>query len=788
MPKTNYIRVLIDGQQMDLEDPSTFPISIEYQMEDGEDFERKKSSESLNNTFPATANNNRIANSSYNVSVEDLTADQSYKSNKPVVVEANGLELMVGKAIQKAAVHRREPISYQFDFYGGNADWIIDLKEATLFDFLKHINFPFNKAGVVDSWSFDGKNPNKPYVFAPVRYGEPMASAYSNLVQQNPTEITDYNMKPEYMKPSLSMYYIIFNAFKSVGYKIQSDFFNTDYFRRLVMPWTWGNFLFSEGTRLDNLDFKAKSSESVYYSGSYTGIWDLKVSNDNSGGAFDNNGVYSYDSVQKECKWKYLENFDYGTLEATFRLSVMVDATVAYDSDAELRAQWFKNGVRITTGRAGENGNGDLICAISKSGVGRNDFANLVDVFGKFTVNPGDVISVKFYMHTYATRLGRANIRAEVIEFGLEFFKIPLGGTIDFQNYAGLKKHKFLDFFRGVIDLFNLSINTDAVNKVVVIEPTHPYSLTNDLSQSQGGYFNGDHIDWSEKQDISIDSVVETFSDHDREVIFRFAEDNNDGLLKVIQDRYLTDLASSKYVLPDRFKSGKKEIRNRFFSPVMHYDVDQWRGLGSNAAMAPQMICMVPENISNTSRDEAQNTFSPKVAYYKGIVSSVGWVFDSEKKNTYPFMFAVNYQPGGENDPVLSYSDERIGAYPNAVLAKGLLRRFYLQRMAIMRNGQYYTTNFRLNNIDVTNWFHREHIICRGQRWQLMKLMYKPLLDQSAECELRKWVPVSKQDADSVFPAASSVLETTNSTSSFDLKYAQMKCLASDIPQSSYTE
>ncbi len=90
----------------------------------------------------------------------------------------------------------------------------------------------------------------------------------------------------------------------------------------------------------------------------------------------------------------------------------------------------------------------------------------------------------------------------------------------------------------------------------------------------------------------------------------------------------------------------------------MHYDVVQWDTATSEA---PQMIIMAPENVSNVSRGEAQNTFLPKSVYYKGLNSSYKWVFDNEGTHPYPEMFAVNYKVGGENDPVLSYADESIG-------------------------------------------------------------------------------------------------------------------------------
>jgi hypothetical protein len=81
-------------------------------------------------------------------------------------------------------------------------------------------------------------------------------------------------------------------ALRAVGYKINSQFFNTNYFRRLVMPWTWGSFLYSEGTQTQNLQFLAKSTGSVTIDQDFTGILDLLVSNDSTNGAYDDNGVY----------------------------------------------------------------------------------------------------------------------------------------------------------------------------------------------------------------------------------------------------------------------------------------------------------------------------------------------------------------------------------------------------------------------------------------------------------------------------------------------------------------
>jgi hypothetical protein len=142
-------------------------------------------------------------------------------------------------------------------------------------------------------------------------------------------------------------------------------------------------------------------------------------------------------------------------------------------------------------------------------------------------------------------------------------------------------------------------------------------------------------------------------------------------------------------------------------------------------------------------------------------------------------MFGVNYFEGGENDPILSYCDEKIGS----TIGVGLLRRFYLQRMAIIRNGQWYETFFKLNNRDVTNISHREHAIVAGQRWEIAEIKnYKPCKEETTQCSLKKWVPISHEDYSAVYPSQNSVNGYPNTSDIFETKYQPLMCLSSDIP------
>lgn len=761
-----YLQLNIEGQEVELNDLDSLPISFNYQLEDSENFQQKKGSESFNITVPATLKNDKIFNTFHNPSVEDLTSGQIFRSHRACSILGNGYELLVGKAFLTEATHTNRPISYRMNCYGGNADWMIDLKEITLFDILSTISFTFDKPTIEASWTFNGMSESLPYVFAPVKYGN-----WLDDISQNENNVTVSSMKP-----SLSVYWILYKGFKSVGYKINSQFFDTDYFRRLVMPWVWGNFLSSEGTKYEIHKFRARSVNPYSASGGMTTPQFLNVqcSNDSTNGMFDNNntvpnGDYQWlPGNQYEMQWKY-NTPNYGGLEVTLSIDVSVELRVSDNSNGDVWVHWYKNGVQITVEQIGHAQAPFISLAGDTTDIG------IKTSFFTQTVNNGDTISCRIRGRRFESKAGHSHMQVGVEQFQVDYFRIPIGGTIQFDAYNGFKKIKFLDLLRGMIDTFNLSVATNPVDKTILIEPCHGSNIA-------GKFFNGDWIDWSDKQDVDKESILELFSDYEREVNFKFKNDPNDGLLKLVQDRNTNLLASGKYVFPDRFKAGKKEFENRFFSPVMHYEADQFKGITN---VAPQMVVIVPENISNTSRSEAQNTFAPKLCWYKGDIAGVGgWKFDGQDKTTLPYMFAVNYKQGGETDPILSYGDEKIGTITGSeVLGIGLLRRFFWQRLAIMRNGQYYTTYLTLNNNDAARYAHREYKIIAGQKWELIQISdYRPLLNQSTKCFLRKWAPISQEDFIFTYPSQDSVLNGNLNTLNYDIKYAQLKCLANDIP------
>lgn len=793
MAQDDYIKLKVGDYEIQTTNPDDIGVSISYSLEDENNFQSKKSSEAFDVVTPAIIENSRAANSFHNPSVEDLTDGKVFRNFQAAVIESSGFELLVGKAIMKKAVHNDKPVSYTWNFHGDNADWLIDLKEVTLYDVLKRIKFLYLKATIEASWAFDGSNEQLPYVFAPVKYRAPFGGYTVAIGPDDKPFNEPVNNKVDvtYLRPALSKYWIMYWGFQIVGYKIDSAFCDTEFYKRMVMPWTWCNFLESEGTRLEKHRFLAKIpfQGAVFMRGGAGGhsyILNTRCTNDSTNGAYDVNNEYSYNTLTNEMTWQYLPPH-YGRLKAFFSGKIDVRALVGYNSYFEIRAQWFVNGVMVDGESGAFSSDGNQIYTVGAGATETKNPQESIDFFGAAVVDPNDIVTLKIFTYLFESKVGVSEFSYIFQFIKLDYFKIPLGGTIDFANYTALKKYKFLDFLSGECDLWNLSFNTDSIKKVVYIEPTHPYSLNNDSSIKQDGYFKNDFIDWESKKDFSKDWDLELYADGEREQLLKFRDDPNDGILKVVQDRNVIVLGQGKYVLPERFKAGKHEIENRFFAPTMHFDVDEFKtlGTGSNANVSPQMICIVPENISNTSQSEANNTFLPKSAYYKGLVTGAGaWSWDGTIRQDYPFMFAVNYKDGGENDPIISYTDEKISSGAGFVIGKGLLKRFYWQRMAILRNGQRYTNAWlRLTNYDVANQLHREFKILEGHKWELIRINnFKPLRDDSTSCLLYKWVPILIEDDINTFPSADSIIIGSNSLKEFDIKYAALKCLITDIP------
>lgn len=781
MANTDYVYLEIAGIRADFDPTGQVP-SVNYALEDEDDFETKKAAESLDVELPGTVTNDQIHNSMHDPSVVDNTPGQQFEGFKPCRYIAGGEEILIGKYLQLSVKKRNlRPQSYKGKIYGLNGDWVIDIKEKTLLDFINPNPHIYNEATIRASWLFDGRNINLDYVYAPARYRLPFGSGgdlgSDGIADDNNCLIND-------MRPALSIYWILFRGFKSLGYRIVSTFMDLDYYRRSVLPWTWGAFDFVDSSRWEGLKFLAIQNsdpedppyhdEDWWYNhnASFTGYPDLNMTVDpvERPGAFDNNGLFSYTgpggSIENLMVWSYPATgpLVLGNVRVGFSITVSFKYFLNSDSGAQAHVFWYKNGVEVSN---------EPIFVKEAPALGTRTALDFRELFFEFDIEPGDYIGCRILV-IVDKDLGAAQVALYAEQFQLDYVRLDDGSTVDLKgNYPKFKNYKWLDLLRGEIDTFDLSIQTDPVRKEVYIEPTHAYKIDGVVYP---GYFNRKQLDWTMKVDHSADADLELFSDYEREMVFSFIDDPNDGGLKKIQERNQAVIGSSKYLLPARFKTDKKEKTNRFYSPLMHREHDAFKMV---TGISPQLPCIVPENIANTSNPESENTYNPKRAYYKGLVTGVGgWRFNGYDEPTLPFMFAVNYKAGGEDDPVLSYADQEISGQ----IGEGLMKKFFLQRMAIIRYGRRYNEIYlRLENADVANFLHRESIIIDNLEYILTSIVnFNPIKDESTGCRMWLFTPKSQADLDASYPSITS-LQSGDLADSFDVKYWPHLLLTSDI-------
>ena len=767
MAETPYITIRLGAESLDLPQTADLPIALTYEIEDEDDFRQKKAGTALNITVPATTKNSEKLNTLFNPGAEDLLPNEGFDKPQDVVIIGAGNELMKGKAfVLTGRKQFGQPLNFDIDIFGDNADWVIPNKELTLHDVVSSVTHNFDKSTIEASWLHDGTVESEDYVYAPFRGRRAFAS-------------NDSNFLPTSARPSLFLYWLLYRGFKKAGYKIDSAFFDSDYFRRMVLPWTWGTLVYNEDT-INATKFKALQIGEVLEdfsstTGQVRADWNWMTS---PLPAFDNGNNISQGGTPL-----FFLNFSPTLLpngiihnyffSLTFQMSWQIPmwAPIGPPNGFVSTVTVLKNGSTIQT----------LILAAEQSQyLSNNNNGGQRQVTFYACCSNTDTISI-----ILDTQITSGGTSVTVQYTGGEYYNIPTnicyGSIVDFKRFEAFKNYKWLDLLRGTIDYFNLQINTDNVTKTVTLEPTHDYSLDNDLGNKTGvGYYNGNVLEWTQKEDISQVSEVKIYQDFEKEFVIKAKEDGNDGILKLTSDRKKIDITSSKYIFPDRFKKGIKEMENRFFSGVMHYEHTAWKDI---TGISPQLICLIPENIANTSNPESESTFQPKLAWYKGVVDRAvygGWNWDGDDSLDLPFMFAVNYKPGGENDPVVTYCDQNI----DGVVAKGFLKRYFWQRLAIMRHGKQLHSYFMLNTTDVLNRLHREYKVVGNQRYQLIKIeSYKPLLNESTKSVMWLWYPVTQEDNDNTFPSNTSVLTGNPTANPLDIKYSPFLCLPSDIPQ-----
>jgi hypothetical protein len=683
---------------MDLSDD--FDLLITRSIADIKNPEQRTSDWSKTVVLPGTKANNVLFGNIFEVDHTVLGNGQfspNFNPNKKadVLVLVDGFEQLRGfiRLIQ-INVLDSDTIEYECSLHGQTADLFTTLGNAKLselnFDEYNHV---LNKINVTNSWDTSIVKNGSSQAF---QYGE--GYVYAQMLSKYGSQNANTNQwRVDDHVPSLYAKTIIDKILANTGYQYTSDsFFNTERFKRLVIPYNNFGFEASEvqlTTRLFQAQLSATQTNPTTF---------LPFNNDSTGGNFDNGANYNTST------YKYITPIG-GAYD--FNLSIQGNFTLSSSSGLQQTAtmvfEVFKNGVFST------------IIFLRANNV--DDTTWNFDSFAGAQVNCniGDEIQVK-YSKTYYFKAPFYSVNSETttINSTSQFYNnvdastFSYGNTIDFALFfAGddLQKDMLLNF----VKMFNLYIEQDVYNpKLLRFVP-------------RDDFYNGIAKDWTKKLDYSQNVTIVPMGNLEANpYTFTFKEG---------QDQYNKDYKqSTSRIYGDRviridndFVKEEKKIEVTFAPTILFQAEDSKRYYSF---------------IFNSNNDKGQL----RCLYFGGVKTTTPYeVFEITPTNVpnftkYPLVLHID-------DVDNMQFDLNFGMPLNVISGKGLsysnqnLVNVYWYktiREITDKNSKILRAYFRITPYDWYTLQFKDLYFFEGQYWRLNKISdYNPLQNGVYMCE-----------------------------------------------------
>lgn len=193
-------------------------------------------------------------------------------------------------------------------------------------------------------------------------------------------------------------------------------------------------------------------------------------------------------------------------------------------------------------------------------------------------------------------------------------------------------RYKTIDYIKGCIHAFNLLIKTDPHSKKVIIKTRDDFYDT----QSNA-------VDWTEKIDAKKQYLIEYLDDYNKDLVFRFKDDDKDGYLKERNEIHKNVAGEYTHTLSDRFEEGESKMENPLFSYTYHIVdkniVNKRTSPDGSNSKGIWLSRMWTEYASSTEAPPPAYEFRPRLLYYSygtQYSNSPKWVFEGEDKTSVP--------------------------------------------------------------------------------------------------------------------------------------------------------
>ena len=701
-------QIFVEGFELDL--TNDIACEISYVIDDVKDFGSKNTSYSKTIVIQGTQKNNKIFNhiselgrfiAIENVNTQAPNVNENYTAavGSNCIILVDNIQIFKGKLRVMEVVKYANHVEYECAVFGELGGFYYELSKAVTdgdsntsvgSSLLEHINFTdldhfWNWTNINNSWNNRLSTPGVGYFYPLINYGKVDGTALHDFHDQA-------------LRPAIYVKEYIDRIFALSKYTYDSSFFNSDFFKRLVIP--------------NNSD-TLKAFVNILLNNTAT------------------SGVVNNPSVGTSVAFAFtsnLRNFTtYGTNEfqytgastvagANFNINLQFTLQLQ-DANAEF---WlYKNGAQYIYlgGRSSYAG------YITTENITWN--FNLND-----TISTNDVYSIRVIKTTGTYLYVTVNNFSWTIQTPVKQLATAIFNTDKLNMSVVVPQNiKITDFFTSLLKMFNLYVIEDRfIAKKLIITPYIDFYLNEDL-------------DWSEKLDRSQEIRLKPMGELNARVFnFKFKQDDA-YWNKLYKDKFNEGYMDFTYDTEYEYAKDKDDLEVIFSSTVNYAPNGEEKIIPYLASYDP--INGTPDIKSTNIRILQTNVLNVSSSW-KLTDATGGTIQNSITRYPYSGMWEHPTVPAnGTYFQSLGWASPKEIYYniTGTTVNYGLFNAYWSQYFAEITdpNSAILTAQFHLTSMDIRTLDFAKNILIDGTMWRVNKIDgYDPLSEKPTKVELLK--------------------------------------------------
>lgn len=712
-------------------------LNITKQLIDIQSPEKRKTDRSLTIDIPGSKTNDILFSYIFEVNV-DLNEDDSthaiphFNPNKKadVTIYIDTLQQLKGYCqLKDVVINQENKIIYKIVCFGEIGDLFSRIGNAKLdeLDFTE-FNHVYNRGNIANSWDTEiiengvgiPFELGKGYVYTMIDYGYPRRYANRNNTQEL-WGVEDF-------RPAIYVKQYIDKIFESAQFTYTSNFINSEFFKRLIVPFNSNNFILNN-TEITNRQFYAGvQSSDINTTFTYGGVYTPVIFDDDTTlPFFDGATNYNTSTGKFVCSQPGSYEFE-ASVDAKLKYTGTPD--VPDDEVLVLVALYHKSG---STVKSIDSSNAIVTFT---NPINTNDTSSDFTILlkGKIKLEVNDEVFVA------PVEALTQNINSGVGDWDLvtkksanSYFANGVINTVINENdtvsitSCTPPEIKQRDFLGSIIKAFNLYIEPNPDNeRNLIIEP-------------RADYYTGASTDWTEKLDNSKDFTISPMALLDAgEYHFKYSDDE-DFLNKEYKNRHDRTYGDFIKKVDNDFIKKTNKIELIFASTPLYKDPDN---KFSNILPAIKFV-------------EKNGATSPKsskirLLYYGGMKSSHRWLFAAKGFPAFPF---DNYPYSGHlDDPIDSNFDLNFAPplevfyrttsnLPIQYTNQNLYTKYWFSQIKELTdvNSKIVEGWFYLTPSDIQELSFRKYYFIKDAYYRLLKVEnYNPVYSKVTKCQFLK--------------------------------------------------